>query len=82
MCATVTGRAAEEVEAGLTGATNVGGDDRGVRLTVAEGVTLREVCAGENTNECRDSDGGTKTTSRNVGGATTSTQALAQLSAS
>ena len=40
------------------GVTNVGGDDSGARPMVAEGVALRETCAGKTTNECRDSHGG------------------------
>ena len=39
--------------AGPTGLTNEGG----ARLTVAEGVALREACAGE-TTEYRDNNGG------------------------
>ena len=34
--------------------TKVGGGDIGARLTVVEGVALHEMCAGETTNECRD----------------------------
>ena len=36
---------------------NVGGDDGGARLAVAEGVVLREACVGETTNESRDNGG-------------------------
>ena len=36
---------------GPSGVTNVGGGDGGARLTVAEGVALREMCAGETTKE-------------------------------
>ena len=49
--------------AGPTGMTNilyVGGGDGGARLTVAEGVVLREACVGETTSECRDDDGGAR----------------------
>ena len=42
--------------AGPTGKTTIGGDE-GARLTVAEGLALREACAGETTNECHH-DGG------------------------
>ena len=38
--------------------TEPGGGNRGARLTVAEGVVLREASVGENTSECRDYDGG------------------------
>ena len=44
---------------GPTGVTNIGGGDRGARLTVAEGVALREAFAGE-TTDCRDNDGGAR----------------------
>ena len=43
--------------AGDTSVTNAGGGDRGARLTVAEGVVLREACVRETTSECRDKDG-------------------------
>ena len=45
---------------GPTGMMNVGGGDGGAQLTVAEGVVLREVCAGETTSECRDKDVGAR----------------------
>ena len=57
---TVSGRVAGRVGVGPTGVTNVGEGDVGARLTVAEGVTLREVSAGEVTSECRDSDRGAR----------------------
>ena len=44
--------------AGPNSVTNVLGGDGGTRLTVAERVDLRATCAGETTNEWRDSDGG------------------------
>ena len=44
--------------AGPTGVTKTGGGDGGARLTVAEGVVLREASIGETTNECRDNNGG------------------------
>ena len=44
--------------AGPTSVMNIGGGDGGARLTVAEGVALREACTGEITNECRDNDRG------------------------
>ena len=46
--------------AGPTGVMNVGGGDGGARLTVVEGVTLREVSAGEVSNECSDDRGARK----------------------
>ena len=45
--------------AGPTGVTNAGGGDGGTRLTVAEGVVLREARVGETTSECCD-DGGAR----------------------
>ena len=45
---------------GPTGLTNAGGGNGGTRLTVAEGVVLREACIGETTSECRDNDGGAR----------------------
>ena len=38
--------------------TNVGRADGGARLTVADGVILRETCAGGSNEERRDSMGG------------------------
>ena len=46
--------------AGPNDLTNVGGGDRGTRLTVAEGVVLRATVAGETPNEWHNSDGGVR----------------------
>ena len=40
--------------------TNVGGGDGTARLTVAEGVVLREVCVRKTTSECHDNEGGAR----------------------
>ena len=40
--------------AGPTGVTKTGGGNGGARLTVVEGVVLREVSVGETINECCD----------------------------
>ena len=44
--------------AGPTGVMKTRGGDRGARLTVAEGVGLREVSVEETTGECHDIGGG------------------------
>ena len=49
-----------------TSMTNVGGSDGGARLTVAEGVDLREACRG-NHRVPRQRRRGTRATSRSVG---------------